>query len=346
MELNVPIEGDTPIPGLQHKYRETVLYFPAHGQTCHAYCTYCFRWAQFIGDPGLKFAAADPAGLSRYLARHPAVTDVLITGGDPLIMSTARVSAHIEPLLEVASVQTIRFGTKALAYWPDRFVADEDSAALLRLFEKIVASGRTCAVMAHFSHPREIDQTVTEIAIRRIRDTGTRIFCQAPLIGRVNDDPAVWNDLWRREFQLGTVPYYMFIERDTGPQNYFKVPLSRAVQIFQNAYRDLPGLARTVRGPVMSATPGKVVIDGVADGPSPQRLFLRFLQARDPAIVGQPFTARCDPRASWLTDLDSFDAPQPVLAALNSGGAHRRTPASFPAPSRSARNTMQMTSLT
>jgi L-lysine 2,3-aminomutase len=319
MELNVPKEQDEPIPGLQHKYRETVLYFPAQGQTCHAYCTYCFRWAQFVGDPDLKFATPDPQQLVGYLHHHPDVTDVLITGGDPLIMTTARLQAHVEPLLTVPSVKTIRFGTKSLTYWPDRFVGDEDSAELLRLFERIVASGRTCAVMAHFSHPREIDQPVTGEAIQRIRNTGAQIFCQAPLIARVNDDPAVWNEMWRRELSLGATPYYMFVERDTGPHDYFKVDLARAVKIFSDAFRGLPGLARTVRGPVMSATPGKVVLDGVYRSRGSNRFALRFLQARNPEIVGQPFSARCDGEASWITELDGFEGPDEVLSALATG---------------------------
>lgn len=319
MELNVPMEQNEPVPGMQHKYRETVLYFPAQGQTCHAYCTYCFRWAQFVGEKDLKFSTPDPNRLVGYLHHHPDVSDVLITGGDPLIMATARLQAHVEPLLAVDSVKTIRFGTKSLTYWPDRFVGDDDSDELLRLFERIVASGRTCAVMAHFSHPREIDQPVTTEAIRRIRDTGAQIFCQAPLIARVNDDPAVWNELWRRELGLGAIPYYMFVERDTGPHDYFKVPLTRAAQIFSDAFRDLPGLARTVRGPVMSATPGKVVVDGVQHSRGTKRLALRFLQARDPAVVGQPFTARYSSEASWLTELDGFEGSDRVLSALATG---------------------------
>ncbi len=73
--------------GCQHKYRETVLFFPVQGQTCHAYCTYCFRWAQFVGDKDLRFAARDVEQLVRYLREHDEVTDVLITGGDPMVMS-------------------------------------------------------------------------------------------------------------------------------------------------------------------------------------------------------------------------------------------------------------------
>ncbi len=70
----MPSHEGVQLPGLQHKYRETVLYFPGQGQTCHAYCTYCFRWAQFVGDADLRFAAPDPRGLIDYLAGHPEVT--------------------------------------------------------------------------------------------------------------------------------------------------------------------------------------------------------------------------------------------------------------------------------
>lgn len=329
MELNVPMdEADSPIPGLQHKYRETVLYFPSQGQSCHAYCTYCFRWAQFVGDSELKFAAPDTAELCNYLRAHPQVTDVLITGGDPLMMSTERLESHIRPLLEIPSVETIRVGTKALAYWPRRLVADDDADDLLRLFELIVDSGRTCAVMAHVSHPRELDPDVAQVAIGRLHSTGARVFCQAPLIAHVNDDARTWARMWATQLRLGAVPYYMFVERDTGPSEYFKVPLARAARIFGDAYRTLPGLARTVRGPVMSATPGKIVVDGTVEASGPdgaadgRRLALRFLQARDTGVVGKPFTARDPGEAGWVSDLDTFEAPSDVLAAL--GGAPRR----------------------
>ncbi|MEU3838642.1 lysine 2,3-aminomutase [Streptomyces sp. NPDC028635] len=316
-QLNVPTHNGAALPGLQHKYRETVLYFPSQGQTCHAYCTYCFRWAQFVGDADLRFAAPDPSGLLAHLADHPDVHDVLITGGDPMVMSTERLRRHVEPLLGVESVRTVRIGTKSVAYWPQRFVTDPDADDVLRLFEEVVASGRQLAVMAHFSHPRELSTGLARQALRRIRDTGAVIYCQAPLISHVNDDAEVWARLWRAELAAGAVPYYMFVERDTGPQDYFKVPLARATEIFQDAYRTLPGLARTVRGPVMSATPGKVVVDGI-DETGPERWFqLRMLQARDPSLVGRPFRARYDPDAAWLHDLELHpDTPADLRDAV------------------------------
>lgn len=314
----MPLHAGEPLPGVQHKYRETVLYFPGQGQTCHSYCTYCFRWAQFIGDPDLKFAAPEPSGLVRYLGSHPDVHDVLITGGDPMVMSTERLRSHIEPLLAVDTVRTIRIGTKSVAYWPQRFVTDQDADDALRLFEQVVASGRQLAVMAHFSHPRELEGDIVRTALSRIRATGAVVYCQAPLIAHVNDDPEVWSTLWRMELAAGAVPYYMFVERDTGPQEYFRVPLARAADIFARAYRTLPGLARTVRGPVMSATPGKAVVDGVEETAEGSFFRLRLLQARDPELVGRPFRARFSPDAAWLDDLVLDPAtPGDLRAALS-----------------------------
>jgi hypothetical protein len=109
--------------------------------------------------------------------------------------------------------------------------------------------------------------------------------------------------MWRTQVRMGMVPYYMFVERDTGPQDYFAVPLARAYQVYRDAYRSVSGLARTVRGPSMSATPGKVCIDGIAEVAGQKVFVLHMIQARDPALVGKPFFARFCPEATWLSDL-------------------------------------------
>jgi len=304
--LNAPSLHGRPLPGLQHKYPETVLFFPRQGQTCHAYCTYCFRWAQFVDEPDLKMATDDIGTLVAYLGEHPEVTSVLITGGDPMIMGEPVLRRYLEPLLDprLDHVESIRIGTKSLSYWPQRFVTDPDADATLRLFAGVVDSGRTLALMAHFSHPRELEPSVLAEAVRRIRGTGAVIRTQAPLIRSINDDPVTWRAMWRAQVRLGMIPYYMFVERDTGPQDYFAVPLARGYEIFRDAYQGVSGLARTVRGPSMSATPGKVCVDGVAEVAGLQVFVLRMIQARDPSLVGMPFFARFDPAATWLTDLE------------------------------------------
>lgn len=305
IDLNVPIEGGVERRGLQHKYRQTVLYFPVQGQTCHAYCTYCFRWAQFVGLEDLKFAAREAESLVEYLKRHPEVTDVLFTGGDPMVMRTSVLRRHIEPLLraDLPNLAHIRFGTKALSYWPGRFLTDPDATDLLRLFDEIQAAGKHVALMAHYSHPRELSTPASIAALQRVRQTGAVVRCQAPLIRHVNDDPAVWADLWRTQVRHGAVPYYMFVERDTGPREYFKVPLARALQIYQAAYRQVSGLCRSVRGPSMSATPGKVLLNGVTELDGRKYFALQMLQGRNPDWVGRLFFAEYDPEAAWLTEL-------------------------------------------
>ena len=304
--LNAPSLHGRPLPGLQHKYPETVLFFPRQGQTCHAYCTYCFRWAQFVDEPDLKMATDDVDTLVAYLGEHPEVTSVLITGGDPMIMGEPVLRRYIEPLLDprLDHLESIRIGTKSLSYWPQRYVTDPDADATLRLFGEVTDSGRTLALMAHFSHPRELEPSMLAEAVRRIRSTGAVIRTQAPLIRSINDDPATWRAMWRTQVRQGMIPYYMFVERDTGPQDYFAVPLARGYEIFRDAYQGVSGLARTVRGPSMSATPGKVCVDGVTEVAGLRVFVLRMIQARDPRLVGTPFFARFDPAATWLTDLE------------------------------------------
>lgn len=129
---NIPRIGDRLLGGLQHKYRETVLVFPAQGQTCHAYCTYCFRWAQFVNSGEHKFKTKEHKDLFDYLALHKEITDVLFTGGDPMWMPNNTLIDYFNVLLkpELNHVQSVRIGTKALAYHPQRFLGEEGDALL------------------------------------------------------------------------------------------------------------------------------------------------------------------------------------------------------------------------
>lgn len=304
-ELNVPMMDGERLEGMQHKYRETVLFFPSPGQTCHSYCTFCFRWAQFVGNKELRFASNEAGKLHRYLAKNEDVTDLLLTGGDPLVMKSKHFENYLLPLLDprFQHLQTIRIGSKSLSYWPQRFVTDDDADTLLRLFERLIQSGKHVAFMAHFNHPREMSTPIVREAIRRIRDTGVVIRTQSPLIRHINDDANVWSDLWREQVRLGLVPYYMFVERDTGAKHYFEVPLARAYEIYRDAVQRVSGLARTVRGPSMSAGPGKVEIQGVTEIGGEKVFVLRFIQGRNPDWVQRPFFAKYDTAATWLDDL-------------------------------------------
>lgn len=304
-EMNVPMLDGEPLPGMQHKYRETVLFFPSQGQVCHTYCTFCFRWAQFIGDKELRFASNEADTLHRYLAKHKEVSDLLLTGGDPMVMKTHHLKGYLDGLMrpELDHVQTIRIGTKSLTFWPQRFVTDPDADELLELLRRLVRGGKHVALMAHFNHWREMETPIVREAIRRIQATGAIIRAQAPVVQHINDDPDVWARMWRTQVGLGIVPYYMFVERDTGAKRYFEVPLERTYKIYREAIQQVSGLARTARGPSMSAGPGKVEIQGITELNGEKVFVLRFIQGRNPDWVQRIFFAKYDPEATWFDDL-------------------------------------------
>jgi KamA family protein len=306
MELNVPqLKDGTKLYGMQHKYDETCLFFPSQSQTCHAYCTFCFRWPQFVGMDEMKFAMREGEQLVQYLKEHPEISDVLFTGGDPMIMKASMFSVYTDALLDakLPNLKTIRIGTKAVSYWPYKFLTDSDAAETLKNFEKIVKSGTHLAIMAHFNHLAELSTDPIKEAIKRIRNTGAQIRTQSPLLAHINDDADMWTEMWQKQVSLGCIPYYMFVVRDTGAQHYFGVPLVKAEKIFRTAFRKVSGLARTVRGPSMSATPGKVHVLGVSEINGQKVMALQLLQGRESEWVGVPFFAKYDENAIWLDDL-------------------------------------------
>ena len=305
MTANVPSIEGIPVQGVQHKYRETTLIFPSSGQTCHAYCTFCFRWAQFVGMNDLRFATDESNRFQDYLREHKEITDILLTGGDPMIMSLKKLKIYIEPLLapEFNHIQTIRIGTKSVAYWPYKYVTDHDADGVIQLFEEVVNAGKHLAIMGHYNHWKELSTEISHEAIRRIRNTGAQIRTQSPLIKHINDDPDVWAKMWKNQVKLGCIPYYFFVERNTGAKNYFEIPLIKAYEIYREAYKQVSGLSRTVRGPSMSALPGKVAIEGVAEIKGEKVFVLTLLQARNPDWCKRPFFAKFDPKATWYDQL-------------------------------------------
>jgi L-lysine 2,3-aminomutase len=170
------------------------------------------------------------------------------------------------------------------------------------LFERVGDSGLHLSILAHISHHREMTETFTR-AIKRIQETGALIRSQSPIMCHINDDAEVWAKMWQEQVACGIIPYYMFLPRDTGAREYFSVPLAKAQGIFANAYRRQSGLGRTVRGPVMSADPGKVEIIGVTKIANQRVFMLRLLQSRDPELTLKPFFAKYDEQATWLDDL-------------------------------------------
>lgn len=308
---NIPRLGETAVQGLQHKYAETVLVFPSEGQTCHAYCTFCFRWPQFIGINDLRFATDESRRYQQYILQHKEIRDILFTGGDPMVMSADLLRLYIEPFLapEFDHIRAIRIGSKSLSYWPFRYLTDPDSGYILALFEKVVKAGKHLAFQAHINHPAELKTKYAKRAIRAIRGTGAVIRSQSPVLKHINADAAVWHELLTLQYSLGIVPYYMFVARNTGAHRYFAVPLAQAYKIYSEVIRQISGLCKTLRGPSMSTREGKVKIDGVTRISGQKVFILSFLESRHPEWVNRPFFARYCESATWLEELQpAFDA--------------------------------------
>ena len=164
--------------------------------------------------------------------------------------------------------------------------------------------------MAHINHPGELKTKAVKKAVKRLISAGVQIRSQSPLLKNINDKPDIWAENWKQQVKMGIIPYYMFIARDTGAQDYFAVTLNRAWQIYRNAYNQVSGICRTVKGPSMSCDPGKIQVVGISELNGQKVFVLNFLQGRDPEWVGRPFFAKYDPRAVWIDDLQpAFGAP-------------------------------------
>ena len=281
----------TPVRGVQHKYTDTVLLLC--NEVCGAYCRYCFRKRLFM-DENDEVTKDISDGLS-YIAEHPEVTNVLLTGGDPLLMSTRRLIEIFEALREFDHVRIIRIGSKIPAFDPWRVQNDQ---ALVAAFRKYSTPGKRIYLMAHFDHPREL----TEPAVAGIDACiGSGVVCvnQCPLIKGINDDPATLAELYSRLSYIGCPPYYLFQGRPTAGNDPYEVPIVRGWNIFQEALRRGSGLARRARF-CMSHETGKVEILAVDD----TFIYLRYHQAKDAADLGRFFIRRRNDEAYWLDQLE------------------------------------------
>jgi L-lysine 2,3-aminomutase len=291
----VQIGGEV-VPGLWRTLRETVMVFPMHAQNCFAICTHCLRWMRHCGI-GNDFGIGSSNIVATYLRSNREITDVIFTGGDPLMMSAEILKQYIDPLLGVYSVNNLRFSTRSLSWWPYRFTNEADSDDLLRQFERIIETGKSLTIMAHICHARELSTAVVENAIRRIRSTGAVIRCQSPIMNHINAESQILSDLWTKEISLGLIPYYTFFEDGAASEFYFKLPLGDILKLFQKAQSQVTGLARTVRGPVFSDHDNKVLLDDIMEVGGNKMFILKYVQSCRPENVGRVFFAEYDPTA-------------------------------------------------
>lgn len=287
----------TAVPGVEHKYADTALLLV--NNVCAAYCRFCFRKRLFM--EGNDEVVRDITGGVEYIRAHPEISNVLLTGGDPLLISPARLESMLRSLLTVDHVRIIRIGTKMPAFNPARLL---DDPAWPRLIEMVADSGRALFLMVHYNHPAELTSASTR-ALRLLARSGATLLNQTPLIRGLNDAPATLAQLFSELSYRGVCTYYVFQCRPTAGNEPYAVPIEEGFLRFREAQRCCSGLAGSARF-VMSHTTGKIEVTAVTD----EHIHLRYHRAAHPADAGRVFVVRRDPRAYWLDDYPIDPSPQ------------------------------------
>jgi lysine 2,3-aminomutase len=206
-ELNVTPEeradpiGDlahSPVEGIVHRYPDRVLLKAVH--VCPVYCRFCFR-REMVGPQGL--GTLSPEAMDEafaYIADHPEIWEVILTGGDPLVLSPRRITEIMQRLAAIDHVKIVRFHTRVPVVEPERI--DDALIAALK------ASGKTAYVALHANHPRELTPTA-RAACARLVDSGIVMISQSVLLKGVNDDPDTLAALMRAFVETRVKPYYL-----------------------------------------------------------------------------------------------------------------------------------------
>ncbi len=296
--LDTSGEADnTRVPGLQHKYRATALILSS--DSCAAYCRYCFRKRLFDrGCPSNGETIRDLEPAVEYIRRHPEITNVLVSGGDPLVMASHRLDGLLSALRKIDHVRTIRIGSKVPAFLPVRITEDPD---LLKVLSRHTRGDKRLYVVTHFDHPRELAEEAMR-AIGCLLKAGVVLVNQCVLLRGINDNPETLRDLFRRLSDAGVAPYYVFQCRPVMGSLHSRVSLARGYAIVEAAKRGCSGLAKRVRY-VMSHYSGKMEIVGVQGEGLERRIFLKYHQARDPRDEGRFFSRPLPAEACWFDDL-------------------------------------------
>ncbi len=285
---------NTKMPGLQHKYAETVLILATN--RCATYCRHCFR-KRLVGLPTREILkrfedAAD------YVERHSEINNVLISGGDPLMLSNEVIETFLKTLKKIDHLNFIRFGSRTPVTLPSRLSDPE----LLALFKKYSQIDRRLYIVTQFNHPREITpQSIN--AVSNLINAGVLMSNQTVLLRGVNDDPDTLATLMNKLVGIGVTPYYIFQCRPVKRvKTHFQVPICEGVRIVEKAKADCNGHSKRFKY-IMSHITGKVEILGIID----DEIYFKYHEAKNRKNLGAMFKLRANEKAGWLDDFNTDD---------------------------------------
>jgi len=291
--------------GLQHKYPNTALFLVS--DCCAGFCRFCFRKRLFGQERRKNDVFDDRSEAFEYIADHPEIDNVLVSGGDSLMLSAKRLDSLLTRLDEIPHVRMIRLGTKVPAFLPFRITGDPE---LLDVLRQHSSPARRIYVVTHYEHPRELTKESIE-ALAALLDSGVLLGNQTVLVRGINDRPSVLRDLFNELSYVGVAPYYLFQCRPVKGSRSCQVPLEEGIAIFEEAKKGMSGLAKRAKY-VMSHVTGKIEIVGIRSTEHGKRILFKYHQARNPDDLGRVFARDLVPGAGWLDDM----RPHPRRAYL------------------------------
>jgi lysine 2,3-aminomutase len=222
-------DGDSPVPNITHRYPDRVLFLVS--PVCASYCRFCTRRRK-VGDPE-KIPLNQYDSAFDYIAAHPEIRDVILSGGDPMMLSDRRLEYIFQRLRAIPHVEIIRLGSRITAHLPER-VTDE--------FCEMVKKYHPIYMNTHFNHPNEFTPA-TQVALAKLANAGVVLGCQTVLLRGVNDDPAVMKQLMQVLLKNRVRPYYIYMADQVAGGEHFRTTVQKGLEIIQALRGWTSGLA-------------------------------------------------------------------------------------------------------
>ena len=226
-----PLNEDemSPVPNITHRYPDRALFLTT--SQCGLYCRFCTRKRK-VGDSS-KINMRELEAAFQYLEQHTEINDVILSGGDPLMLTDAMLEKVLIRLRQIPHISIIRLGTKMPCVLPQRITPQ--LCDMLKKYHPIY-------VNTHFNHPWEITPESTK-ACEMLVNAGVPVGCQTVLLKGVNDDPEVMRDLMKKLLAIRVRPYYIYQADLTKGANHFRTPIDVGLEIMDNLRGHISGLA-------------------------------------------------------------------------------------------------------
>ena len=222
-------DGDSPVPNITHRYPDRALFLVS--PVCASYCRFCTRRRK-VGDPE-KIPLNQYESAFEYIRNHPEIRDVIMSGGDPMMLSDRRLEYLFQRLREIPHVEIIRIGSRITSHLPERITPE---------FCEMVKKYHPVYMNTHFNHPSELTPA-TIAALGRLADAGVPLGCQTVLLRGVNDDPSIMKELMQKLLKARVRPYYIYMADQVAGGEHFRTNVEKGLEIVKALRGWTSGLA-------------------------------------------------------------------------------------------------------